>query len=113
MRAKRLTARYPGQCSNCQRPIEPGQGIVCQRGRPAVHADCRTAQADQYNRDLHAGRIVAGPCWVCNAADGYFRHEGAATPVRCNECQAAIKAGPMPDPVDLRYEDDCARRCGL
>lgn len=29
-----------------------------------------------------------GNCWTCGDKAGFFRNEGAATPVRCNACQA-------------------------
>src|SRR5947209_6112737 len=36
-----------------------------------------------------------GPCWRCQAPEGYFRNRGAATPVWCDSCAAA-----MADPPD-------------
>jgi hypothetical protein len=62
-----------------------------------------------------------GACWVCQSAEGFFRPEGAATPVRCNECQAEVNRAKKELErqesdylnVDRQYEDDCARRCGL
>src|SRR5262245_58874982 len=32
-----------------------------------------------------------GACWVCKSPEGFFRPYGAATPVYCDECHAAIK----------------------
>ena len=32
-----------------------------------------------------------GPCWKCNAPEGYLRSRGAAAPVLCDECN-------QPDP---------------
>jgi hypothetical protein len=39
-------------------------------------------------RRLIEPRKPDGACWVCGNPDGYFRNEGAATPVRCDLCQA-------------------------
>ena len=74
-------------------------------------------------------RAINGPrkakCWVCGSPDGYFRSEGAATPVRCDACQAAIVAQRRaipgthenlfapPDRFDLDFEDRCRDACGL
>jgi hypothetical protein len=39
-------------------------------------------------RRLIEPRKPVAPCWTCKNSDGYFRNEGAATPVRCDQCQA-------------------------
>lgn len=58
-----------------------------------------------------------GNCWNCGAAEGYFRHRGAAAPVWCDTCHQRViddeRRRDRPDPVDMAYEDDCARQCGL
>ncbi len=54
-----------------------------------------------------------GPCWRCQAPEGYFRPQGAATPVYCDACHAALTAGPGPDRFDLDHEDRCRAACGL
>jgi hypothetical protein len=40
-----------------------------------------------------------GACWRCQAPEGYFRSQGAATPVYCDACHAAlaIGSGGMPE----------------
>ena len=41
--------------------------------------------------DREAGiRRPDGDCWVCQSPEGFFRAEGAATPVRCDACQAVV-----------------------
>src|SRR6516162_1915266 len=30
-----------------------------------------------------------GPCWRCQAPEGYYRPQGAATPVYCDDCHKA------------------------
>jgi len=42
-------------------------------------------------RRLIEPRKPDGACWMCGNPDGYFRNEGAATPVRCDECQAIVR----------------------
>ena len=65
------------------------------------------------DRALNPGR-PDGACWVCQSPDGFFRAEGAATPVRCDACQAAVVAQrSAPDRFDLDYEDRCRDACGL
>jgi hypothetical protein len=69
-----------------------------------------------------------GPCWRCQAPEGYFRPHGAATPVYCDACHSpqpqsmnqassAIRASSAedrePDRSDLDYEDRCREACGL
>ena len=86
----------------------PGEGLWWRR-RIAGAADFLTA----LDRALNPGR-PDGACWVCKSPDGFFRSEGAATPVRCNACQAALIARrSAPDRSDLDYEDRCRAACGL
>lgn len=54
-----------------------------------------------------------GACWRCQAPDGFFRPQGAATPVYCDGCHKALSAPPQIDHFDLAYEDRCAEACGL
>jgi hypothetical protein len=88
----------------------------------------RISGADDFlgalDRALNPGR-PDGACWVCKSPEGFFRAEGAATPVRCDACQAAIVAQRRaipgthenlfapPDRFDLEYEDRCRDACGL
>ncbi len=53
-----------------------------------------------------------GPCWRCQAPEGYFRQQGAATPVYCDACHAALSEPARPDRFDLDYEDRCRHACG-
>jgi hypothetical protein len=52
-----------------------------------------------------------GACWRCQSPEGYFRPQGAATPVHCDACHRALTA--QPDRSDLAYEDRCRDACGL
>lgn len=62
-----------------------------------------------------------GACWRCQSPNGFFRPQGAATPVYCNACHALAKAGDGPlgtddgqiDRFDMAYEDQCRDACGL
>jgi hypothetical protein len=55
-----------------------------------------------------------GACWRCQSPDGWFRNRGAATPVWCDACHAAIVAAEsQPDRFDLDFEDRCKSACGL
>jgi hypothetical protein len=58
-------------------------------------------------------RRTDGPCWRCQAPEGFFRPQGAATPVYCDACHKALSAPPAPDYLDLAYEDRCREACGL
>jgi hypothetical protein len=64
------------------------------------------------DRRMNPGR-PDGPCWECGAPEGFFRPQGAATPVYCDACHA--KHQPQEDPmgVDRAYEDSCRDACGL
>src|SRR5262245_39997660 len=70
-----------------------------------------------------------GACWRCQSPQGFFRPQGAATPVYCNPCFALAKGeGPLgaddapfekpehtcrADRFDMDYEDRCRDACGL
>jgi hypothetical protein len=61
------------------------------------------------DRRLNPGR-PDGACWSCKGPQGFFRPQGAATPVYCDQCWQRRQ---QPDPVDLAYEDSCRAACGL
>jgi hypothetical protein len=61
-----------------------------------------------------------GDCWGCNNPAGFFRNQGAAAPVYCNECWTKLNTpaeraahSPYVDATDLAYEDACRAACGL
>ena len=54
-----------------------------------------------------------GACWRCKAPEGFFRPQGAATPVYCDACHAALNAPPQTDRFDIDHEDRCRAACGL
>ena len=72
------------------------------------------------DKAMHPGR-PDGKCWECGDPNGFFRNQGAATPVYCAQCHAkhvaaeAAHAAPVADPlgVDAAYEDSCRQACGL
>lgn len=64
------------------------------------------------DRKLNPGRLD-GACWRSQSPQGFFRSQGAATPVYCDACQAALSVTPAPDRFDMAYEDDCRTACGL
>jgi hypothetical protein len=72
-------------------------------------------------RRLNPGK-PDGACWKCRSPNGFFRPQGAATPVYCDGCWRAVQAADpedhtpyvhRTDRTDLDYEDQCARACGL
>jgi hypothetical protein len=64
------------------------------------------------DRAIHPHR-PDGPCWRCQAPEGFFRPQGAATPVYCDDCWRALNAPPQIDRFDLDHEDHCREACGL
>ena len=57
-----------------------------------------------------------GACWRCQSPEGFFRPQGAATPVYCDACHSATSGAQgecAPDRFDLDYEDQCREMCGL
>jgi hypothetical protein len=62
------------------------------------------------DRALNQGR-PDGAC--CGSPDGFFRPQGAATPVYCDKCYTELTAPKGPDRFDLAYEDGCKEACGL
>lgn len=92
----------------------PSAGCWWRRGCKGA-ADFITALDRKMNPDR-----PDGACWVCQSPTGFFRNEGVATPVRCDECQAAIAqkqhrspTGTATDRFDLDHEDRCRDACGL
>jgi hypothetical protein len=63
--------------------------------------------------DRAIGPRPDGLCWRCQAPEGYFRPRGAATPVYCDACHAALSAAVGIDRFDSDYEDRCRDACGL
>lgn len=72
------------------------------------------------DRAMNPGR-PDGACWRCTSPQGFFRPQGAATPIYCDACHAQAKAGKGPlgtedgafDRFDLDFEDRCRATCGL
>lgn len=75
----------------------------------------RVAEAADFlaalDRAVNPGR-PDGACWACKSPAGYFRRQGAATPVYCDACLTIMSAPPAPLRCDLDYEygtdDDAA-----
>lgn len=91
----------------------PREGVWWRR-RVSGAADVLTAIDKQLHKESGA---PDGKCWKCGEP-GHFRSYGAATPVYCDACEAENRQARevrdfRPDPIDMAYEDDCARRCGL
>ena len=105
-----VTIRFPAKPADAVRALLKAHGFRFGAGqwyrRSATDAAALLARLD---RILEPGQ-PDGPCWKCNDPRGYFRPHGAATPVYCDACHAALTA---PDRFDLDYEDRCARACGL
>ena len=75
-------------------------------------------EAIQKQLDKESGiRRPDGPCHKCQAPDGFLRLHGAASTVLCDACEQLDRdeynRKYHSDPVDMAYEDDCARQCGL
>lgn len=79
---KTMIAKYPGHCTDCGKPIEPGQTIKFFGRGKAAHQHCFAPNGEERIQDRRA------PCWICGAEDGKFRQMGAATPVWCDDCYA-------------------------
>ncbi len=60
MKTRRLRAKYPGRCADCEGPICIGDPILWKRGAGAQHVDCESAK--------RAARRRADGCPTC---DGY------------------------------------------
>jgi hypothetical protein len=82
----------------------PGAGCWWRRGVRGA-ADFLAA----LDKRLNPGR-PDGACWACNSPQGFFRANGPATPVYCDECWQRSR---QPDPADVAYENACRDACGL
>ena len=75
-RPRRLRAKYPGQCRNCDAPVDVGQNVYWYgRGR-VEHVDCETAR-HQHNGCTACGgsgsvgvQCTASGLRPCAACDG-------------------------------------------
>jgi hypothetical protein len=74
-------------------------------------ADIETAVRRQLDKEAGIRR-PDGQCWECQSADGYFRSQGAATPVLCDSCHEKRNA-PQADYFDMMVEDNYRDACGL
>jgi hypothetical protein len=106
-----MTAKFAGRC-RCGAKVSKGSTIDYDRSLRAVTA-CPACRVDP---DVMPRGIV-GPCWTCNDPSGKFRSYGVSTPVYCDACETKARARDrarwQPDPVDLAYEDQCAREAGV
>jgi hypothetical protein len=82
----------------------PSAGLWWRR-RITGAADFLTALDRRLNPDR-----PDGACWACKAPNGFFRPQGAFTPVFCDDCWRRRQ---QPDSTDLAYEDGCREACGL
>lgn len=120
-----ITIRFPGKPSEEIRAMLKANGFRWQpraqewfRGRVSGAADFLTALDRRMNPDR-----PDGACWCCGDARGFFRPEGPATPVYCDDCNKArleqmanARRGRCDDDpigVDRLWEDSCRDRCGL
>ena len=102
MRTIRMTSKKAGTCTECKCAIVPGQSIYWSRGNGARHVDCQST------------KYAASRCSSCDGAGALWNNRP------CPQCDGTGSAkvaefarqGREPD-VDMMYEDDCARRCGL
>lgn len=116
-----MTNKYAGVCSCGARVPARAGSLIGSRGRWQVQ--CQVCAGPE----TVAERKPVAPCWICGAADGYFRARGAATPVWCDTCNEKQSKGDLrlgtatvlnaklfvPDRFDMDYEDSCRDRCGL
>jgi len=113
---KSMYSKFPGTCSRCKAPFPKGTFInIIARG-VAAHHSCPCDAPDAQR----------GNCWECGAEGAKFRNWGAATPMRCDACEAKFRAIDNAKPYnrrdnsshedsccgDLAYEDACAAACG-
>lgn len=84
-----ITARYPGICTRCQRPITIGQQIEWSKGSRPYHTACHEASGTAARELADAREPLAG-------ARGGVRHATARTNRRaaeCDHCGAWLRAG--------------------
>lgn len=95
-----MKAKYAGTCTTCDKPIKVGQ-LIHYANKRAWHANCQAAALGDS---------------ICTACSGSGRRWNNANCPQCDgtgskKVQEFAQAGGHD--VDLLYEDDCARRCGL
>ena len=123
MRTIRMTAKKAGTCRACNGAIEPGDAIYWARGSGATHVDCNTAKLRHTLCTVCKGTGSSwngAPCRQCDGTGQRKTEEFARAgghPRRDQQFSPFVPRadGHPSDPmgVDLAYEDECARRCGL
>lgn len=122
-----VSFKFDGKPSEAVRTCLKGHGFrwnpnSLEWWRAKVSGAADAVAAVQKLLDRESGvRRPDGKCWKCQAEEGFFRPRGAACPVWCDKCHAEVLAQEVAEKstfqgdedIDLLYEDDCARRCGL
>jgi hypothetical protein len=95
---KTLISKYPGQCKSCSKSFPKGELIAWSKAHGAKHLKCAGIYAPESPHEVRAA------CWECGDPEGKFRPYGAATPVRCDSCEAKFQAVKKPE-----YQSNYAR----
>jgi hypothetical protein len=112
MRPRRMTSKKSSVCIECQKPITPGQSIFWARGRGAWHVDCQNAALIDSQCPACSGKGCDWKGTPCKRCDGTGAKVDLHEHPRTDGGRGLVSQF-VPDPVDMAYEDDCARRCGL
>lgn len=114
MSPRKMTSKKASTCVECGKPILPGNSIYWARGRGAWHVNCQTASYANSNCTSCGGSGLRWNNETCQACQGAGTRSDQDRTREIAKRRAA-ETGPTMGglDVDLAYEDDCARRCGL
>ncbi len=89
MKTRRLRAKYPGRCADCEGPICIGDPILWKRGAGAQHVDCESAKRAARRRadgcptcDGFGAFANNAPCRACDGTGSRDVHERARVVAR-------------------------------
>lgn len=103
-----ITAKYPGTCTKCSKPIVPGQAIEWRKGAGSHHVDCSTASKAP-------APAAAGKCGKCGRSCKPQYRTCFACSGKTSTREMCADCGEYPGVIDCRDSSGivakCCRRC--
>lgn len=93
-----ITAKFPGTCTKCSKPITPGQTIEWRKGAGSHHVDCSSTASSATtatHRCAKCGKVCKAQyrlCYDCSPASAGSTYERGVGRV-CDECGEKIVRG--------------------
>ena len=82
-----ITAKFPGRCSSCSRPVTPGEKIEWSKGQPTRHAVCAPSAAAPAAPAAPARRRAVSGAGLASPVRGYSRYCTGREECGCYDCE--------------------------